>query len=745
MAMESILWYKQPADMREWTEALPIGNGRLGAMVFGGKATERIQLNEDSVWSGGFRNRNNPNAKKELERIRTLLRYGKVEEAEDLARYALSGTPEFQRTYQTLGDLYIRQQNIPKDVTDYERKLSLEEAVATTYFSAGGYRYEREVLASAPADVIAIKITTNNPDGLSFDARLVRNRFCEHSGVLGEDMVFVNGVNGGADGISFHFVMTGQAIGGEMRMLGEYLIFRNVTQAVLYITAATSFRYRDTLEHCQNILQDAKSRTYQNIREEHIKDYRALESRVSFALGGEISRIPTDERLARVQNGEPDLGLIELYFRYGRYLLLSSSRPGTLPANLQGIWCHEFLPAWDSKYTININAQMNYWPAEVCNLSECHRPLFDLIRRIHPNGVQTAREMYGARGFTAHHNTDIWGDSSPQDSWIGSTYWVMGAAWLCLHIWEHYEYTLDKAFLTEYFDLLKDACFFFADFLIENDRGELVVSPTISPENTYVLPNGIPARLCEGCAMDGQILTELFSACEQACKILNRDGNFAAVIAEMRGKLPPIRIGESGGIMEWLSEREEAEPGHRHMSHLFALFPGNGISPETTPELAEAARKTLTMRLSHGGGHTGWSRAWIINFWAKLGDGKEAYNHLNMLLSKSTLPNLFDNHPPFQIDGNFGATAAIAHMLVQSNKDTVYLLKALPEEWKEGFVKGLRAKGGLAVDLSWENGRLKEAQIMAQNDYTGTVVYDGRETLIRLVKGEITRIHPNLQ
>ena len=732
---ENKLWYKKPANTYRWTEALPVGNGRLGAMVFGGTHHERIQLNEDSCWSGGFRNRNNPDAVKNLQRIRSLLREGKIKEAEELSRYALTATPEFQRAYQTLADLHIQYKEIG-EVQDYNRCLLLDDGLAVTEFTAKGYRYKREVFASVEDDVIAIKMSTNNPEGISFDSRLVRNRLCENSGAVDGSTIYVDGANGGATGISFCCMATAHATGGEVFTVGEYIVVKNAPEVVLYVTAATSFRSQNPADSCKKILTAVGDKDYNFVRKAHMEHYKAIESRVSFDLATTESDLPTDERLALVKEGGTDLGLIALYFRYGRYLLMSCSRPGSLPANLQGIWCQDFLPAWDSKYTININAQMNYWPAEVCNLQECHKPLFEHVKRMYPNGVATAREMYGANGFVAHHNTDLWGDTAPQDTWIGSTYWVMGAAWLCLHIWEHYEYTLDKKFLEEHFNLIKDACLFFEDFLIENQNGELVVSPTISPENTYVLPDGKHAWLTEGCAMDSQILVELFDAFRQACNVLDRDRELAAKVAEMRAKLPPTKIGQNGGIMEWLEEKVEAEPGHRHISHLFALFPGNGISPEITPDLAQAARKTLELRLSQGGGHTGWSRAWIINFYARLGDGKETYFHLNELLRHSTLPNLFDDHPPFQIDGNFGATAAIAHMFVQSTQDSVHLLKALPEEWQDGSVKGLLAKGGLVVDLVWKNGTLITANITAKTGYNGIIVYNGQQKEINLAKDE---------
>ena len=723
-----MLWYKKPAA--SWNEALPIGNGRLGAMVFGGTQRERIQLNEDSCWYGEFRERTNPNAKESLPKIRQHLRDGDVTKAEYLARYALSGTPEFQRLYQTVGDVELRFKNIPKEVESYSRRLCLDEALAISDFVADDYRYRREVLASAPADVIAIRLSSNCPEGMSFDARLVRNRFSKNSGKIDNDTVYIN-VD---DGISLHALMTAQIKGGTIEAIGEYLVFNNVQEAVLYITVATSFRYDDTLSACQKILQNAKAKGYTTIRAEHIKEYQSYEKRCSLTLGKQTTDLPTDERLTLLKQGETNPGLIALYFRYGRYLLLSSSRPGTLPANLQGIWCDSFAPPWDSKYTININIQMNYWLAEICNLAECHQALFDHMHRMHPHGKKVAQEMYGARGFVAHHNTDIWGDCAPQDTYIPASYWVLSIAWFCLHIWEHYEYNQDADFLAKHYDMMKDACLFFVDFLIENEQGYLVVSPSVSPENTFVLPNGDVGTLCEGCAMDSQILWEFFNALEATCAVLNKDTDLAKQIKAMRDKLPPIAIGKNGGIMEWLTEQIEAEPGHRHMSHLFALFPGKQIKPDT--DLAEAAKRTLDLRLAHGGGHTGWSRAWIINFWARLQDGEQAHQNIIELLKHSTLNNLLDDHPPFQIDGNFGATAAIANMLLHSKEDTVQLLPTLPQEWKDGSVTGLCAKGGLVVDFSWEDGKVIKAKVLAKKDYRGKIFYNERKIDLNLGAGE---------
>ena len=742
MARESNIWYRSPAEA--WTEALPLGNGRLGAMAFGGINNERIQMNEESVWSGGYRNRNNPDSIVRLDKIRALLQSGSIEEAENLTRYSLSGTPEFQRTYQTLGDLQLTFHDIPETIQNYKRCLNLDNAISTVRYEAGGYLYEREVFISAPSDIIAMRLTTSNPQGMCFDARLVRDRFCEHSGKDGEHTVFFDGTNGGPDGISFCCMMTGNAADSNLETIGEYLVFKHVKEATIYITTKTSFRSDGPAACCAQILQNAKQKTYDDIRREHIEDYTRLEARMSFTLDNKLKDaecLPTNERLALFCKRQDDLGLIELYFRFGRYLLISSSRPGCLPATLQGIWCDEFLPPWDSKYTININTQMNYWPAEICNLSDCHLPLFGHIKRMYENGKETARSMYGARGFVAHHNTDIWGDTAPQDSYVPATYWVMGAAWLCLHIWEHYQYTLDMDFLKEHYYLLKDACLFFVDYLIENEKGELIISPTVSPENTYIASNGKSARLCSGSSMDSQILFDLFTSCISACMILNKDIEFADNLDCIRGKLPPLRIGKHGAILEWPEDYEETEPGHRHISHLYALFPGSGLSPEKNPEMALAARKTLERRLSFGGGHTGWSRAWIINFWARLGDGEKALENINRLLSDSTLPNLFDNHPPFQIDGNFGGITAIANIFVQSEQDTVYLLKALPKKWRDGHVSGICAKGGLIIDIEWKNGVLSSVDINAKNAYSGTIIYNGSKILVDLRKG--AKIHIN--
>lgn len=716
------LWYQKPAEC--WSEALPVGNGRYGGMVFGNPQEEVIQINEDSIWSGKKLDRINPDAPKKLKEIRNLIRAGKIEEAQELTLYALSGVPNSQRSYQTAGECYIHMHNID-DITHYYRDLDLEEGIANVQFVSDGITYQREVIASAPAGCMAIHMTTKERVPFSFDCHLGRkHNFTDE--ILSEDGKMVRFlVDGGKEGISFCTNLSvdvqpeWMTKGGSVEIIGEFLVVKNVTECVLYLDTETSFRYSDYIVAARERCLLAESLGWERFRKQHIEDYQRLYRRMQLHYGQsdiKMEEIPTDVRLKQVQNGMTDMGLLELYFQYGRYLLISSSREGSLPANLQGIWNDSLTPPWESKYTVNINTEMNYWMAETANLSECHLPLFEHLQRICENGKETARRMYGCNGSVCHHNTDIYADTAPQDHCITSAFWVMGEAWLATHIWEHYLFTKDKKFLSENFYVLEQSVLFFYDFLIEGKNGTLVTSPSLSPENTYQMEDGTLGVLCESPTMDTEILLELFHSYIGACQVLGKSKEEISKAEAVKKRFPPLKIGKYGQLLEWMEDYEEPEPGHRHISHLYGLYPGNSISKECTPELFNAAYRTLERRLENGGGHTGWSRAWIIGLWAAFGNGEKAYENLNAILCMGTFPNLMDNHPMldgyvFQIDGNFGAAAAMIEMLVKSKENRIELLPAITEKTKSGCLSGVRLRCGAELAMNWEDGKVIALEI----------------------------------
>lgn len=769
------LWYNQPADASvaddpwrgkddpEWLKALPLGNGSLGVMVFGDVNRERIQLNEESMWSGSLDDNDNPDAWPAQDKIRKLLFEGKYMEATELTnktqvcKGAGSGHGRGANVpfgcFQTLGDLWI-DNGKTAEYENYYRELDLEEAVVRVNYSQEGVNYQREIFTSCPDQVMVARFTADKRGQISFKCSMNRpERFRTWSE---NDQLIMSGAlkdGKGGDGLQYMAWLKALTKKGSISYEDSVLTVKNADEVVLLLAASTDYvmKYPDYKGRAyKNItsrnIENAKTQSYKELMTGHKAEYQPWFQRVSFDITpDQTEAIPTDERIKRFKETKSDPHLTELIFQYGRYLLISSSRPGTLPANLQGIWANKIQTPWNGDYHTDVNVEMNYWLAEVTNLPEIHLPLFSLIESLVEPGKKTAAIQYHNSGWVVHPITNVWGYTSPGER-AGWGMHTGAGAWICQHIMEHYRFTGDKVFLERMYPVLKGSVEFYMDWLVEDPKtGKLVSGPAVSPENTFIAPDGSRCQISMGPAHDQEVIWQLFTDFLGASEVLAINDELTAKVKEAKDELAGPKIGSDGRLMEWAEEFPEAEPGHRHISHLFAVHPGSQISLVQTPELAKAAKKSLDYRIANGGGHTGWSAAWLISQYARLCESEKALESLNTVLSKSTSPNLFGQHPPFQMDANFGTTAGIAEMLLQSHHGEIQFLPALPGGWVRGKVTGLKARGNYSVDMEWKEGKLVRATIHSDSDSQLRIRYGDLTKEITIKKGQPIKVGSNLQ